>query len=97
MTSVYFPAASSSPLSEKPRWYLARGGERQGPLPASKLFALAGEDKLEPSDLVWRPGFLGWRTAGEVPGLLIPPPLPQEAPAKGESEAGYTMPVAASG
>lgn len=97
MTSRYLPAASSPPLSEKPRWHLARGGEPRGPLPASKLIALAGEDKLDPTDLVWRPGFLGWRKADEVPGLLIPPPLPQMAPGKGESDTGYAAPVAATG
>jgi GYF domain 2 len=63
--------------AEKPRWYLARGGERHGPFTDSKLFALAGEDMIEPGDLVWRPGFTAWTQATEVPGLLTPPPLPQ--------------------
>jgi len=66
----------SSP-TEKPRWYLVRGNERHGPFPDSKLYALAGEDRIEPGDLVWRPGFLAWTQASEVSGLLTPPPLPQ--------------------
>ncbi|HKT17414.1 MAG TPA: DUF4339 domain-containing protein [Stellaceae bacterium] len=71
-------ATSSSPAhaSPRPRWYLARGGERHGPIADAKLFALAAEDMIAPSDLVWRPGFLSWVSAGEMPGLLIPPPLP---------------------
>jgi GYF domain 2 len=66
-----------SMAGEKPRWHLARSGERHGPFTDSKLFALAGEDMIEPGDLVWRPGFTAWAQATDVPGLLTPPPLPQ--------------------
>jgi uncharacterized protein DUF4339 len=67
---------SSVHTSQKPRWYLGRGGERHGPITDAKLFSLAAEDMIAVSDLVWRPGFLSWVAAGEMPGLLIPPPLP---------------------
>ena len=69
-------ATSPAHASQRPRWYLGRGGERHGPITDAKLFALAAEDMIAPSDLVWRPGFLSWMSAGEMPGLLIPPPLP---------------------
>ncbi len=69
---MFEPASSS----KKPRWYLARAGERHGPIDDAKLFSLAGQDLIAATDLVWRPGFLAWISAGEVPGLLIPPPLP---------------------
>jgi hypothetical protein len=69
-------ATSPAHASQRPRWYLGRGGERHGPITDAKLFALAAEDMIAPSDLVWRPGFLSWVAAGEMPGLLIPPPLP---------------------
>lgn len=69
-------ATSPAHASQRPRWYLGRGGERHGPITDAKLFALAAEDMIAPSDLVWRPGFLSWIAAGEMPGLLIPPPLP---------------------
>src|SRR5690348_12591459 len=69
-------APSPASASQKPRWYLARGGERHGPIAEAKLFSLAAEDLIAASDLIWRPGFLAWVAAGEVPGLLIPPPLP---------------------
>lgn len=77
MSEFHTLSPSPSPAGDKPRWYLARDGERQGPLTTAKLYAMAGEDRLETSDLVWRPGFPAWRQAGEVAGLLSPPPLPQ--------------------
>ena len=75
---MFETATSPSPASasQKPRWYLARGGERHGPIADAKLFSLAAEDLIAASDLIWRPGFLSWISAGEMPGLLIPPPLP---------------------
>jgi hypothetical protein len=76
MSEFHTLSPAPSP-GDKPRWYLARDGERQGPLTTAKLYAMAGEDRLETSDLVWRPGFPAWRQAGEVAGLLSPPPLPQ--------------------
>lgn len=77
MSDIFQLPDSPSASTEKPRWYLARGNERHGPFPDSKLYALAGEDRIELGDLVWRPGFLAWTYASEVAGLLTPPPLPQ--------------------
>ncbi len=75
--------------SQRPRWYIARTGEKQGPLTLSAIVALAENDAIEPDDLVWRPGFLAWIEAGQVPGLLIPPPLPEAiaGPAKSDKPA----------
>ena len=55
MSEFHTLSPSPSPAGDKPRWYLARDGERQGPLTTAKLYAMAGE----------------------VAGLLSPPPLPQ--------------------
>lgn len=84
MSDPMFDPTSSS---QKPRWYLARAGERHGPIGDAKLFSLAAEDLIAPSDLVWRPGFLAWISAGEIPGLLIPPPLPGSAGGRAGSGA----------
>jgi hypothetical protein len=90
--------------SQRPRWYVARSGERQGPFTLAAIAALAENDAIEPDDLVWRPGFLAWIEAAQVPGLLIPPPLPEAiaAPAKTAAPAAAigtaeAMPVAPAG
>jgi len=86
---MFETATSPSPThaSQKPRWYLGRAGERHGPITDAKLFSLAADDMIASTDLVWRPGFLSWISAGEMPGLLIPPPLPN-------SIGGRTLPSA---
>lgn len=67
----------------KPVWHLSRGHEQYGPISDRELLLLAELGKLQANDLLWRPGFDGWRTAlgastgaRSVPGLLTPPPLP---------------------
>ena len=87
MSELHTLSPTPSPAADRPRWYLARDGERQGPLTTAKLYAMAGEDRLDPTDLVWRPGFPAWRQAGEVAGLLSPPPLPQGMRAIAGAEA----------
>lgn len=63
--------------STKKRWHIARKSGQSGPYGDVEFAAQAGDDAIEPGDLVWRPGFLAWVRAEEVPGLLIPPPLPE--------------------
>jgi hypothetical protein len=56
-----------------PHWHLLRDGKQYGPLSDSELLRLAELGKLQPDDLVWKPGFDAWRPARSVPGLLSPP------------------------
>jgi GYF domain 2 len=96
MSDIYNLPPYAPASTEKPRWYLARGGERQGPLTNSKLYAMAADDHIEMTDLVWRPGFPAWKPAGEVAGLLTPPPLPQgmKGPSAPEADRPPPLPVA---
>ncbi len=89
--------------SNKPRWYIARDGERRGPFTDDVILGFVEHDAIDVGDLVWRPGFLNWTEAGHVPGLFIPPPLPEavavrssavpppvDAPAPGETSQSRT-------
>jgi hypothetical protein len=60
-------------------WHLSRGNESHGPISDRELFLLAELGQLRSDDLLWRPGFDGWRTANSPPGVLSPPPLPSGA------------------
>jgi hypothetical protein len=59
----------------KPVWHLSRGGEQPCLLSDRELLLLAELGHLRATDLLWRHGFDGWRTANSIPSLLIPPPL----------------------
>ncbi len=65
---------SSTPAQ---RWYVAHVGQQRGPLSDLDIIAEAGDGAIDAADLVWRPGFPGWRAATEIAGLLTPPPLPE--------------------
>jgi hypothetical protein len=60
-------------------WHLSRGNEKHGPISDRELLLLAELGQLRDDDLLWRPGFDGWRTANSLPGVLNPPPLPNGA------------------
>ena len=62
------------------RWYIARGSEQHGPITDREIQQLIVQGSLRYDDQVWRPGFEEWRPAGEVPGLLAPPPLRSSEP-----------------
>ena len=51
-------------------WYLAREGQRYGPISHYDLRNLVSSGHLKPEDLVWRQGFSEWMEAQAVPGLL---------------------------
>jgi hypothetical protein len=53
-------------------WHLSRGAEQPCLLSDRELLLLGKLKHLRATDLLWRPGFKGWRTANSVPGLLIP-------------------------
>ena len=62
-----------------PKWYILRGGHRIGPLDASQLKYMAGEDQLERADLVWKEGLPQWVQAGQVKGLFADAAAPEGA------------------
>ena len=61
-------------------WYYAREGQRQGPMPEARLREFIATGEVRPGDLIWRPGFEGWRPAAEVPELFPRPAAPTDAP-----------------
>jgi GYF domain 2 len=67
-------------VQPKAVWHLLRGQEKQGCISDQELLLLAELGHLKPNDLLWRPGFDGWRAANSVPGILTPPRLPGSVP-----------------
>src|SRR4029079_13904249 len=55
--------------------YLSRGPEHRTAISDQALRALATLGKFNADDLLWRPGFESWRSAGLIPGLLTSAPL----------------------
>lgn len=62
------------------RWYWLKGNTRVGPFDRAALADKANSGELADWHLVWDPDVAAWRSAGEVPGLMGPPPPPQLAP-----------------
>jgi hypothetical protein len=60
-------------------WYVVRNGNVLGPLSFAELLSDAREGRLSPDDPVWTVGMAEWATAREVPGLWMPPKLPEPA------------------
>lgn len=60
-------------------WHLSRGNEKHGPISDRELLLLAELGQVLPDDLLWRPGFDGWKAANCIPGVLSPPPVPSNA------------------
>lgn len=62
-------------------WFYAINGEQYGPVSDRELHDLAGNGSLQPTDLVWREGFVDWVECSTVAGLFpggasLAPPLP---------------------
>ncbi len=76
-------------------WHYARSGAKKGPLTSEEIRALAASGGLQPTDMVWHPGLDKWQMATEIPGLLLPPPLPgrSEAQAIPKSANGASRPL----
>lgn len=58
-------------------WHLSRGDEQHALISERELRLLAELGKLQPNDLLWKPGFDGWRTVHSVPGILNPLRCPE--------------------
>ncbi len=58
------------------RWHLSRGDEPSCLITERELQQLAELGQLKETDLLWKPGLVGWRRADSIPGVLTPPSLP---------------------
>ncbi|MGV9339247.1 SPFH domain-containing protein [Streptomyces sp. NPDC003688] len=81
------PAPASAdvppPLPTAPRWFLAVGGQQQGPYDESALAGQVAAGNLTRTTLVWRSGQAAWQPADRIPELAslladVPPPLPPQ-------------------
>ncbi|MEU4152098.1 SPFH domain-containing protein [Streptomyces sp. NPDC026659] len=71
------------PLPTAPRWFLAVGGQQQGPYDESALAGQVAAGNLTRTTLVWRSGQAAWQPADRIPELAslladVPPPLPPQ-------------------
>ncbi len=57
-------------------WFYRRQGEQFGPVSWDELRQLVRSGRLDPSEPVSQDGMTGWRVAGEVEGLFLPPAFP---------------------
>ena len=66
-------------------WFIARAGESEGPYTWRQMRSAAHKGLVRPRDWVWQKGMRAWVRAEEQEGLLsqsLPPPVPQDAPAR---------------
>ena len=73
------------PLPAAPSFFVAIGGQQQGPYPVDQLAAALARGQITADALVWTQGMAAWTPAGQVPQLTNvlgagPPPLPPAAP-----------------
>jgi hypothetical protein len=68
------PKNADDSAPEVPDWHFnLKGQAKQGPVLGSVLKNLFAEGKLQPDDLVWKPGMAMWVPASQVRGLLEEP------------------------
>ncbi|WP_406445324.1 SPFH domain-containing protein [Streptomyces sp. NBC_00631] len=82
-TSGTAAAPVPPPLPTAPRWFIAVGGQQQGPYDESALAGQVAAGNLTRTTLVWRSGQATWQPADQVPELTplladVPPPLPPQ-------------------
>jgi membrane protease subunit (stomatin/prohibitin family) len=71
------------PLPTATQWFVAVGGQQQGPYEANALAGLVSSGGLTRATLVWRNGLANWQPAEQVAELAplfanVPPPLPPQ-------------------
>jgi hypothetical protein len=71
---------NESPRGEQ-QWFVARDGQRKGPLSSKDLKTAADAGHLDPTDWVWKEGMPKWVPASNVRGLFTDPPPPLMPPA----------------
>ncbi|MFF7241772.1 SPFH domain-containing protein [Streptomyces collinus] len=77
------PADVPPPLPTAPRWFIAVGGQQQGPYDESALAGQVASGNLTRTTLVWRSGQAAWQPADQIQELAplladVPPPLPPQ-------------------
>lgn len=78
--------------AERRQWYLGRDGKQQGPFAFAEIVSFAGDEAIDPNDLVWRPGLHNWVSVETISGLLSPPPLPPSSMAPARFAAPPPLP-----
>nr|WP_042378317.1 SPFH domain-containing protein [Streptacidiphilus melanogenes] len=76
-------AAVPPPLPTAAQWFIAVGGQQQGPYDAGVLAGQVAAGNLTRTTLVWRNGLANWQPAEQVAELAalfadVPPPLPPQ-------------------
>lgn len=79
--------------AERRHWYLGRDGKQQGPFAFVEIVSFAGDETIDPKDLVWRPGLHNWVSVETIAGLLSPPPLPPSSRAPARSDVPPPLPA----
>ncbi|MGH7035507.1 MAG: DUF4339 domain-containing protein [Stellaceae bacterium] len=79
--------------AERRHWYLGRNGSQQGPFAFAEIVSFAGDETIDPNDLVWRPGLHNWVSVETISGLLSPPPLPASSSAPARFGAPPPLPL----
>ena len=74
-------AGGPPPLPQAVTYYVAIGGQQQGPFDMATLQQYVQSGQLSRDTLVWKAGMANWAKANEVPELnnlfgATPPPLP---------------------
>jgi hypothetical protein len=57
-------------------WFVARNGQRMGPLTFDAMVDAAKRGQLAVDDYVWTPGMPEWKPAGSIAAFWSPPPPP---------------------
>jgi membrane protease subunit (stomatin/prohibitin family) len=75
------PAAAPPPIPQAVTFYVAVGGQQQGPFDMGTLQQQIRSGQLTRDTLVWKNGMANWAKAGDVTDLsslfgAVPPPLP---------------------
>jgi hypothetical protein len=70
-------------------WYYTIQGQQMGPVSTAELRQLAAQQRLQPTDLVWKEGMPKWVPAANTQGLFA-----SAAPARAEPLASSALPPA---
>jgi len=71
-------------------WFFAADGQQKGPYGDPQFRDLIARRIVTAETLVWTEGMSGWQKAGDVPGLVSPPPPPvREGSAVSVAGSGY--------
>src|SRR5262249_10361794 len=61
-----------NPEEHQGGYFIGRDQKQHGPYPFHVLVEAARRDVIKKADLIWRPGWDGWRPAADVDGLYFP-------------------------